>query len=344
MRGDLLRQEVDAIVNTVNTVGVMGKGIALQFKQKWPENFRAYEAAYKRGEIRVGEMFVFDAGGLVKPNFIINFPTKRHWRERSRIEYIETGLIDLARQIKRLGIRSIALPPLGCGNGGLAWPEVRALIVGALETLPDVDVLLFEPVGAPPPKELVTRTHRPKMTAGRAAIVKVLSIYREMDYSLTRLEVQKLAYFLERAGQHLELQFVRHRYGPYSDRLRHVLQAMEGHYITGLGDGSTEAEIRLVSGTVEAADEFLSDAQDPEIRERITRVASVIDGFESPYGMELLATVDWVATHEPEAGSVEEATAAVHGWNERKRRVIKHEHIPLAWNRLREQGWISAGK
>ena len=146
----------------------------------------------------------------------------------------------------------------------------------------------------------MTRTQRPKMTAGRAAIVKVLSIYREMDYSLTRLEVQKLAYFLERAGQNLELQFVRHRYGPYSDRLRHALQAMEGHYVTGLGDGSTEAEIRLVPGAVDAAEAFLSEASKPEIREHVARVASVIDGFESPYGMELLAAVDWVAIHEPE--------------------------------------------
>ena len=113
-QGDLLRQDdVDAIVNTVNCVGVMGKGIALQFKNKWPENFRAYEAACKDQQVRLGRMFVFDSGGLVKPNYIINFPTKDHWRGKSRIEFIRDGLVDLVAQVKRLHIRSIAIPPLG---------------------------------------------------------------------------------------------------------------------------------------------------------------------------------------------------------------------------------------
>ena len=195
-RGDLLRQEVDAIVNTVNTVDIMGKGIALQFKQKWPENFRAYERACREDKVRIGEMFIFDAGGLVKPHYIINFPTKEHWRKRSKIEYIERGLKDLIFQVQRLGIKSIALPPLGCGNGGLPWPEVRERIVRAFEAVPEVEVLLFEPAGAPRPQEQVTRTKRPKMTPGRAAIVEILSIYRQMEYSLTRLEVQTLAYLL----------------------------------------------------------------------------------------------------------------------------------------------------
>lgn len=275
-RGDLLRQEVDAIVNTVNTVGIMGKGIALQFKQKWPENFRAYERACREDKVRIGEMFIFDAGGLVKPHYIINFPTKEHWRKRSKIEYIERGLKDLIFQVQRLGIKSIALPPLGCGNGGLPWPEVRERIVRAYEAAPEVEVLLFEPAGAPRPQEQVTRTKRPKMTPGRAAIVEILSIYRQMEYSLTRLEVQKLAYLLERAGQPLDLQFIKHYYGPYSDKARHVLQAMEGHYISGLGDGSTEAEIKLVPSALDASNQFLEDEPAPALRERVGRVAALI--------------------------------------------------------------------
>ena len=158
-QGDLLRQDdVDAIVNTVNCVGVMGKGIALQFRNKWPENFRAYEAACKANEVRLGSMFVFDSGGLLKPNYIINFPTKDHWRSKSSIERIREGLKDLVSQIKRLRIRSIAVPPLGCGNGGLEWNEVRPLIESAFGGMPDVEVRLFEPAGTPDPKSMEVKT------------------------------------------------------------------------------------------------------------------------------------------------------------------------------------------
>ena len=240
-QGDLLKQDdVDAIVNTVNCVGVMGKGIALQFKNKWPANFNAYAAACKAGEVRPGRMFVFDSGGLVKPNFIINFPTKDHWRGSSRIEFIRDGLVDLVAQVRRFGIRSIAVPPLGCGNGGLEWTDVRPLIESAFEALPEVEVRLFEPAGAPDPKTMEVRTKRPRMTPGRAAIVKVLDTYRELSYGLSKIEAQKLAYFLQEAGGPLDLPFVKHQYGPYSDTLRHALNSMEGHFIRGLGDGVVE--------------------------------------------------------------------------------------------------------
>jgi O-acetyl-ADP-ribose deacetylase (regulator of RNase III) len=145
-QGILLEALVEALVNTVNTKGIMGKGIALQFKQAFPEMFRDYENACKAGGVRLGKMHVFDLGGLTgNPRWIINFPTKGHWRERSRLTDIEAGLEDLVTTILRLGIRSIALPPLGCGNGGLNWAEVRPRIEGAFANLPDVNVLLFEP-------------------------------------------------------------------------------------------------------------------------------------------------------------------------------------------------------
>lgn len=143
--GDLLQEtDVDAIVNAVNCVGVMGKGIALQFKTTWPENFRAYQAACKAGLVRTGKMFVFDCGP-VRPHYIINFPTKDHWRGASTIDFVRDGLEDLVAVTRRLG-RSLALPPLGCGNGGLSWAEVRPLIEQAFTPLDDVDVRLFEPV------------------------------------------------------------------------------------------------------------------------------------------------------------------------------------------------------
>ncbi len=341
-QGDLLRQDdVDAIVNTVNCVGVMGKGIALQFKNKWPENNRAYELACKQKQVRPGRMFVFDSGGLVKPNYIINFPTKDHWRGKSRIEFIRDGLVDLVKQVKRLGIRSIAIPPLGCGNGGLDWDEVRPLIEQAFDDLPDVEVRLFEPAGAPDPKSMEVRTSRPRMTAGRAAILKVLDTYRTLEYGLSRIEVQKLAYFLQEAGENLKLSFVKNQYGPYSEELRHALNRMEGHFIRGLGDGVVEAEIEPLEDALSEAEEFIAASGHAKLAQHVERVASLIDGFQSPYGMELLATVHWVATHEPDVNTLDQAIIAVHSWNTRKATIMQPAHVRAAWDRLTEQGWVT---
>lgn len=340
-QGDLLKQDdVDAIVNTVNCVGVMGKGIALQFKNKWPANFNAYAAACKAGEVRPGRMFVFDSGGLVKPNFIINFPTKDHWRGSSKIEFIRDGLADLIAQVRRLGIRSIAVPPLGCGNGGLDWADVRPLIESAFEVLPDVEVRLFEPAGAPDPKTMEVRTKRPRMTPGRAAIVKVLDTYRELNYGLSKVEVQKLAYFLQEAGGPLDLLFVKHQYGPYSDALRHALNSMEGHFIRGLGDGVVEAEIEPTEDALVEAEAFMAEKQHSALADQVARVGRLIEGYQSSYGMELLASVHWVATRERGVDSVDDAVVAVHEWNDRKRQLMKPEHIAAAWQRLASEGWL----
>lgn len=339
-RGDLLKQhDVDAIVNTVNCVGVMGKGIALQFRNKWPENFRAYEAACKAHEVRPGRMFVFDCGGLDKPSFIINFPTKDHWRGKSHIEFIREGLVDLVAQIRRLGIKSIAIPPLGCGNGGLEWTEVRPLIANALAELPDVEVRLFPPDGAPKPKSMEVRTERPRMTPGRAAVLTVLDTYRALGYGLSRIEVQKLAYFLQEAGETLNLPFGKHAYGPYSDRLRHVLNRMEGHFIRGLGDGVVDAEIEPMPDAIAEAELFVAANGNEDTAKRVGRVSELIDGFQSPYGMELLATVHWVATREG-AKSEAQALAAVRGWNNRKKALMAPEHVSAAWRRLEQTGWL----
>jgi O-acetyl-ADP-ribose deacetylase (regulator of RNase III) len=339
--GDLLKEETDAIVNTVNCVGVMGKGIALQFKQRWPENFRAYAAACNRKEIKPGKMFIYDFGEWGKPRFIINFPTKMHWRGDSKIEYIEKGLRDLVAQVKRLGIKSIALPPLGCGNGGLDWDTVRRLVFDVFNDNPQIQVDLFEPRGAPPLQEMVNRTEKPKLTAIRAAIIKIVSIYREMEYPLSGIEIQKLAYFLEEAGHPLNLEFAKHNYGPYSDKLRHVLKAMDGHYITGVGDFSGDSEIAVLPEALPEADQFIKTSVSDDLDDQVSRIRTLIEGFETPYGMELLATVHWVKVHESGVRAVNEAVKAVHNWNPRKRAIFSKEHIELAWRRLNDQGWFS---
>ncbi|MBK1615578.1 Appr-1-p processing protein [Rubrivivax gelatinosus] len=339
-QGDLLKQDdVDAIVNTVNCVGVMGKGIALQFKNKWPANFDAYAAACKAGLVRTGRMFVFDSGGLVKPNFIINFPTKDHWRGSSSIDFIRDGLVDLVSQVRRLGIRSLAMPPLGCGNGGLDWADVRPLIEAAFAEIPDVELRLFEPAGAPEPKTMEVRTRRPRMTPGRAAIVKMLDTYRGLNYGLSRIEVQKLAYFLQEAGGPLALHFVKHHYGPYSDQLRHALNTMDGHFIRGMGDGTVEAEIEPTEDALAEAEAFIA-AEQSDLAEQVARVGRLIEGYQSSYGMELLASVHWVATREHGVESSEDALVAVQAWNERKRHLMKREHVAVAWQRLQDEGWL----
>jgi O-acetyl-ADP-ribose deacetylase (regulator of RNase III) len=233
VQGDILRAETEALVNTVNCVGVMGRGIALQFKNVFPANFKSYEAACQKGEVQPGRMLVFDTGELTNPRYIINFPTKRHWRGKSRIEDVQAGLAALVEEIRALQIRSIAIPPLGSGLGGLDWAEVRPLIARALAVLPEVEVLIFEPGGLPDPRANRS-SDVPQMTAGRAALLGLMNRYLAalMDPFITLLEVHKLMYFLQAAGQPLRLRYVKAPLGPYAENLRHVLREIEGHFIS----------------------------------------------------------------------------------------------------------------
>jgi O-acetyl-ADP-ribose deacetylase (regulator of RNase III) len=146
-QGDLMNAPVEALVNPVNTVGVMGKGLALEFKERFPENFRLYQAACAAGQVRTGRMF---GTGIVGPNvlqWIVNFPTKQNWRHPSRVEWIVDGLADLRRFLILNSVKSVAIPALGCGNGGLDWAEVRPQITSALRDL-ELEVLVFEPAVA----------------------------------------------------------------------------------------------------------------------------------------------------------------------------------------------------
>ncbi len=337
-RGDILEAKAEALVNTVNTVGVMGKGVALQFKRAFPDNYRAYAKACKRGEVEVGKVFVYDRNTLENPRYIVNFPTKRHWRGRSKIEYVRTGLEDLVRRIRDLDIQSIALPPLGCGNGGLNWDEVRALIEEASDRLPEVKFFVYEPQEATEPKSLAAKEPRPRLTPARAALLKLFAAYEAWGDHIGRLEAQKIAYFLQNAGMDLKLDFVKSKYGPHAETLNHVLKRLEGYYFKGYGDMSTSSRIRLMPETAEMADSFLKNH--PEVQEPIERTEQVVAGFESRYGMELLATVHWVASREG-AEDFDSALEAVRSWNQHKKYGFTEEHIRRAWEHLLEEGWIS---
>lgn len=142
-QGNIFDEVVEAIVNPVNCVGVMGKGLALQFKQRYPENFRVYKWACENQQLTIGKILIIQTPGM--PRYIINFPTKNHWKQNSKIEDIELGLDALVREIQKLEITSIAIPALGCRNGGLQWSIVKPLIVSAFHQLPNIKVIIFEP-------------------------------------------------------------------------------------------------------------------------------------------------------------------------------------------------------
>lgn len=338
--GNLIEAKAEALVNSVNCIGYMGRGIALQFKKAFPENYRAYQKACRESEVRPGRMFVFETGAMMGPKYIINFPTKRHWRERSRIKDIQDGLSALVAEVRIRNIRSIAVPPLGCGLGGLDWNVVRPMIENSLSTLPDVDVLLFEPAGAPEAKKMPVGTKRPKLTVARALFIKLIQKYTELSYRLTLLEIQKLAYFLQEASEPLRLKYEPGHFGPYAHNLNKVLEELEGHYIRGYGDTQKpDVEIKLLPGAVEAADAFLEKHEDSQAR--LERVAGLIEGFETPYGMELLSSVHWLAAHATnKVDNVNDAVQAIHNWSDRKERMFKADHIRVAWEYLKEQGWI----
>jgi O-acetyl-ADP-ribose deacetylase (regulator of RNase III) len=345
-QGNLLKAQAEALVNTVNTVGVMGKGIALQFRQAFPEMYRAYERSCKDGDMQLGRVQVFDLGGLAGgPRWIINFPTKRHWRAASRLTDVKSGLNDLVVKVRELGIRSIAIPPLGCGNGGLEWNEVRPCIEQAFATLPGLQVFLYEPAGAPRSAAMPNRTARPKLTLGQAALVGLMDRYLKglLDPFVSLLEIHKLMYFLKAAGENLpRLTFEKQLYGPYSPDLRHGLIRMEKHLTRGFGEGIDKptTPIELLPGAVEAAETFLSKL--PETKARMERVAALIEGYEDPYGLELLSSVHWIMLHDADAREdVDKAVDGVRNWNDRKRRLLKPEHLRLAWQRLHHQGWAT---
>jgi len=340
LRGDILKCEADALVNTVNCVGVMGR----QFKKAFPDNFEAYVVACKRGEVMPGRMFVFETGRLVSPQYVINFPTKRHWRGRSRIEDIEAGLGALVKLIRSREIGSIAIPPLGSGLGGLHWPDVRAHIEAAFIEMPDVRVLLYEPDGAPEADTMPRSREVPKMTAGRAVLVELMRryLFGLLDPSVTLLEVHKLMYFMQEAGEPLKLRFAKAPYGPYAENLRHVLHAIEGYMIAGYADGgdAPDKELTIVPGAVEEAARVLETDAHATTRQHLAQVADLIEGFESPFGLELLSSVHWVICREEQV-SADNLVARVHSWNERKRRFTSRQ-IGIAADVLARKGWVQS--
>ena len=284
-----------------------------------------------------GKMFITDRNALNPPRFIVNFPTKRHWRGKSRIEDIESGLVMLREEIEARDIRSIAIPRLGSGLGGLYWPDVRRLIENALSGM-TAEIIVYEPREAPDARSVARTKKPPKMTTGRAALILLMDRYLRglLDPFITPIELHKLMYFMQAAGEPLSLEFKKHQFGPYAENLRHVMNAIEGHFISGFtkGGDNLRKQIELVPGAVNDAEALLREH--PDTKARLESVCDLMDGFESPFGMELLATVHWVIQNE---GVTEEnqAIKSVHEWSERKKRFTTRQ-IGIAFDRLVDHG------
>jgi O-acetyl-ADP-ribose deacetylase (regulator of RNase III) len=348
LTGNLLDARTEALVNTVNTVGVMGKGIALMFKDAFPNNFRAYEYACKHNEIRVGRMFVTENPTFNGPRWIINFPTKQHWRPPSKIEWIIEGLKDLRRVVSEFAIHSIALPPLGAGNGGLNWRDVKPEIERALGDLEGVEILVFEPTEKY--HNVAKPTGVEKLTPARALAAEMVRRYWVLGIDCTYLEVQKLGWFMERTVHRLgiadpfkDLAFTADKFGPYSDRLRHLLNALDGTYLhcdKRLGDAGPTDTIWFDEQRRRFVDLFLAQEENSHLIPVLDQTTETIDGFESPLGMELLATVDWLIAREGSEPTISGIRSGLQNWPagpvaaQRKMKLFDDRLIELALNRV----------
>ena len=343
-QGNLLEARAQALVNTVNTVGVMGKGIALMFKDRFNDNFRQYAAACKAGQVQTGQMFITEPAELDGPRWIVNFPTKEHWRSPSRLEWITQGLQDLRRFLVEKQVKSIAIPPLGAGNGGLDWPAVRAQIEQALGDL-DLEITVFEPTRAY--QNVAKRAGVENLTPARALIADLVRRYWVLGMECSLLEIQKLAWFLERSIERLtpdnnplKLQFEAHKYGPYANRLDHLLDKLDGSYLHSekrIADADPFDVIWFDDERKDLVQTYLrTEAKDHA--QALQDTAALIDGFESPFGMELLATVDWLLTQEGVAPTVQAVRKGLQCWPagaaERKTRLFDERAVGIALERL----------
>lgn len=328
-KGNLLKADAEALVNTVNTVGIMGKGVALMFKEDYPDNFKKYEQACKNKEVRLGKMFVTEITSLIGPRWIINFPTKDHWRYPSKIEWISEGLDDLKRVIEQNRIKSIAIPPLGSGNGGLEWSEVRPLIEEKLGDVAQTTIYVYEPIAQY--QNVAKRTGVETLTPARALIAELVRRYSVIGIQCTLLEVQKLGYFLERHVEALGLnncfafEFSPNKFGPFSGKLGHLLNGLDGSYLhcdKRLGDAGPFDVIRFDDAKRDKVSAYLTSPDAKVYRPALDATADLIDGLELPFGMELLATVDWLVHHEriePMVRSVRESLPKWPGGSQKDR-------------------------
>ncbi|SDF98582.1 O-acetyl-ADP-ribose deacetylase (regulator of RNase III), contains Macro domain [Dyadobacter soli] len=338
--GNLLDSESEALVNTVNTVGVMGKGIALQFKETFPNNFKEYVQACKTGELRIGSLLVVRERIITGERVIINFPTKTQWYLKSKYEYIEEGLKELVNVIHSYRIKSIAIPPLGCGNGGLKWERVKDLIQKYLSPIQDVKVTVYEPSAEV--KEILKRessSKKSKLTPARAMLLYAMFYYESSGESSSLFVANKLAYLLQRLGESSmnRMKFQANHYGPYAVQVEHMLLALNGEYIRGLEQMSVKAfePIVLKYDKMQEVSDYVRKELHEDQRNRVKNLIDLIDGFQSALALEVLATVDFIKRSNPEF-SKEQVVESIKSWSNRKSNLFKDRHISIALSHLQE--------
>lgn len=352
-QGNLLEAPVEAVVNTVNTVGVMGKGIALMFKDRFPEAFLEYKAACKNEEVKVGQMFLSYNPELTGPNYIIHFPTKQHWRNPTKQEWVKSGLVALKELIIQQQIKSIAIPPLGCGNGGLKWEQVKPMIVAELGDLDDVEIVIYEPTTKY--QNVAKKKGVQKLTPARAMVAEMIRSYGILGIACSLIEVQKLAWFLERfiesnqLDNPLNLEFTTNRYGPYSNPLHHLLDHLDGSYLEcdkRLSDAKPLDEVSFKTSKRQAVDLYLA-TEAKDYGGVINEVKEFIEGFESPLGMEALSTVDWLYHKQGVALELDAIREGIKHWQhdassaQRKTRIFSDSLIQGAIERIRSSRLVA---
>lgn len=346
VEGNLLEAPVEALVNTVNTVGVMGKGIALMFKETFPKNMKEYAQACKVKDVVTGKMFVTQTHDFLGPQWIVNFPTKQHWRSKSKMEWIEDGLDDLKLFIITNNVKSIAIPPLGAGHGGLQWEDVKTRIINKLSDLENVEILIFTPTNKY--QNVVKKEGVQTLTPERAMIAELIRQYWVLGMECSLLEIQKLAWFLQRVINSMEikdplkLQFEPHLYGPYANNLSHLLNAIDGSYLKSdkrIPDASPLDVVYFDDSKKDILSLYLkTEAQ--EYLPALKKATQIIDGFESPFGMELLSTVDWLIIREgcePSLSGIRQGMnnwPAGSKWALRKSRLFDDRSIIFALEQL----------
>lgn len=325
--GNLLKSDAQALVNTVNTVGVMGKGIALQFKKQYPINFKKYAKACKEKAVQIGQLFVTEEETILYgKQIIVNFPTKEHWRKPSQYSYIEKGLKALIELIKERQITSIAIPPLGAGNGGLEWFKVKALIETHLSNV-DCEIIVYEPNAHI--KEILKK-ERTKLTPARAMLLAMFyDLIRQGEF-VSEFSGEKIAYFLQRFGaeKSFKLDYKPYFYGPYSGKVRHVLHHLNGSYITGYTskDKKPFEPLGLVMDAEKDIITYLEKEENQPYKIIVDRTKGFLSGFYSDFGLELLSTIDFIGQQEA-TSDVEQIKAKLASWSDRKKSMFSNEQF-----------------
>ena len=332
---NILNVRAEALVNSVNLKGVMGKGIALAIKNAFPENYKLYKTACSTGDINIGRLFITETNQLF-PKYIINFPTKDHWKYPSKYEYIEKGMIDLVEWINKNEIKSIAIPPLGSGNGKLDWQKVKKIILRNLEKINyELNVIIIEP-SSKFESVATKRSNDVKLTPARVMLIYLMNKYKILGYEVNFLVAQKLTYFLQRFDEPLKLRFSKGYYGPYADNLMPVLNILNGSYINfkDKNDNKPSTVIRVNKSKIDEINIYSENVLSVDQNERLNKTLKLIKGFETPFGLELLGTIDFICSEEKRNLEVEEILDSLQKWTNRKHNLFKPHYVKTAKARL----------